>query len=110
MPTPPAPMPTPPAPMPTPTPAPAPTPAPTPPSPSKWCHGKIPSVNFKCAAGTRCCGSHTLTPSCIYYSYNTCCEHNGVAVVCAKGQKCGVLAGVPTCQALEGANSTEFAV
>merc|ERR1712232_422581 len=61
------------------------------------CHGAVPGVHFHCAAGTQCCGSHTLTPSCIHREYNSCCEHHGIAVVCAFGQKCGKAAGVPVC-------------
>merc|ERR1711976_862770 len=61
------------------------------------CHGAVPGVHFHCTAGTQCCGSHTLTPSCIPREYNSCCEHHGIAVVCAFGQKCGKAAGVPVC-------------
>lgn len=100
-PTPPTPSPpTPPTPTP-PTPSPTPVPAPSP-SPSTWCKGKSAGVQFECPAGTRCCGSQTLTPSCIDYTYNSCCEYNGVAVVCAQGQTCGHLAGVPACLPLTG--------
>merc|ERR1711904_224082 len=56
------------APAPTPEPTPAPTPAPTP-----------------------------LACKYIDPKYTFCCEHGSVAVVCAKGQTCSVLAGLPAC-------------
>lgn len=61
------------------------------------CHGTAKSQKFQCTAGTHCCGSHTAAPSCIDYKYNSCCEHNGKAIACAKGSKCSHLAGSPIC-------------
>jgi hypothetical protein len=63
----------------------------------KSCKGEIPSVKFTCLGDTACCGSGTLTPFCIDYSYNECCEGGGLAIACAKGQQCGNLLGTLTC-------------
>lgn len=68
--------------------------------PSTHCQGLEPAVHFTCMGGTSCCGSGTLTPSCIDYAYNSCCEYNGIAIACAKGQKCDHLSGAPTCTTL----------
>jgi len=32
--------------------------------------------------------------------YSICCEHHGSAIVCAKGQTCGVVSGLPVCQSV----------
>lgn len=81
-----------------------PSPAPpSPPSPPKMCKGQDSAVHFSCMGATRCCGSGTLTPSCIDYDYNSCCENKEktMAVACAQGQKCGELDGAPVCIPLE---------
>merc|ERR1712048_1143220 len=63
------------------------------------CPAVFPGVSAWCTAGTSCCGGNTRTPECYFEEFNSCCQPEGslISILCAKGQSCSSIDGLPTC-------------